>query len=336
MIKAEVAEQQILDELHRVIAQPNILRQLVDRINELRSSSDIPRLEDQKVLESQIGKLQRKIKSVKETILNHPDLADMFKPELLESNSELQAFQRRLEEMQSETSDLDSRPIDYDALFILLSKVQEAIAHAEKDEQKALLRLLVKSIHISKEKPSKRESRKVEKTVLTFDFTIEVLHTDTAELMKRVSQYSDFVAPPDPNTLDFLNSSQEISYGDLMKSLFILPLKAIRFAPINLHRPINLLHQHQSHQLMWQGHPSEAQLLLGSTEDFVRESVAAANDKDNMACAVGAELVQFLCEFFRAPQFAVDGKYNDVCFTFHMSKNTLALSFLDLSNLRFT
>ncbi|TKH46016.1 resolvase [Paenibacillus terrae] len=334
MIKAEVAEQQILDELHRVIAQPNILRQLVDRINEFRSSSDIPRLEDQKVLESQIGKLQRKIKSVKDTILNHPDLADMFKPELLESNSELQIFQRRLEEMLSETSDLDSKPIDYDSLFILLSKVQEAITHAEKDEQKALLRLLVKSIHISKDKPSRRESRKVERIVLTFDFTIEGLHTDTAELMKRVSSYSEFVVTPDPNTLDFLNSSQEISYGDLMKSLFILPLKAIRFTPINLHRSVNLFHQHQSHQLMWQGHPSEAQLLLGATEDFVREAVAAANDEDNMACTVGAELVQFLCEFFRAPELAVDGEHNNMCLTLHMSKDTLSLSLLDLSNLR--
>ncbi|PYE48773.1 recombinase family protein [Paenibacillus barcinonensis] len=326
MIKAEVAEQQVLGELHRVIAQPHVLRKLVDRINELRSSSEIPRAEEQKVLESQIAKQQRKVKGVKDTILNHPDLADMFKPELLKSNSELQALQRRLEEMLSETSDLDSKPIDYDSLFILLSKVHEAIAHAEKDEQKALLRLLVKSIHISKDKPSRRESRKVEKIVLTFDFTIEGLHTDTAELMKRVSQYSDFVAPPDPNTLDFLNSSQEISYGDLMKSLFILPLKAIRFTAIDLHRAINLLHQHQPHELMRQGHAPEAQALLRAAQHLIGEPMAPSDDKHDMARPIRAELVDLHSQLLGTPELAIQCERDDMRLALHMRENAFTLA----------
>lgn len=242
MIKAEYAEQQVMDELNRIVAEPYILRKLVDQINQQRANSELPLLDEKKVVEQQITKTQRKLKGLKENLMNDPEMADIFKPDLLATQSELQSLQSRLDEIATQEAQYDNKPVDYDSLHTLLAKVQEALNHADKDEQKALLRLLIQSIHISKDKPSRRESRRIERIILHFDFAIESLQSDTAELVRRVAKYSEFIAPIHPSAFDYMNNLTETSYGDLMKSLFILPLKAIRLTPINLHRPINLLH----------------------------------------------------------------------------------------------
>lgn len=258
MIKAEYAEQQVMDEFHRIVAKPYILRKLVDHINQQRANTELPLLDEKKVVEQQIAKVQRKLKSLKERIINDPDLSDIFKPDLLATQSELHSLQARLDEISINEAQYDNKPVDYDSLHTLLAKVQDALNHADKDEQKALLRLLIQSIHISKDKPSRRESRRIERIILHFDFAIESLHNDTAELVKRMVKYSESIAPIHPYALDYMNNLTEFSYGDLMESLSILPLKAIRFTPINLHRPIYLLDKHQTHQLMRECHSSEA------------------------------------------------------------------------------
>ncbi len=333
MIKAEYAEQQVMDELHRIVAKPYILRKVVDHINQQRANAELPLLDEKKVVEQQIAKAQRKLKSLKEGIMNDPDLADIFKPDLLETQSELQSLQRRLEEITVQETQYDNKPVDYDSLHNLLAKVQDALNHADKDEQKALLRLLIQSIHISKDKPSRKESRRIERIILHFDFTIESLHSDTAELVRRTAKYCECIAPVPSSALDYMNNLTEISYGDLMKSLFILPLKAIRFPPINLHRPVNLLCQHQPHELVGQRHAPEAHALLGAAHHVIGEAVAASDDEDDMARPVGAEPVEFSGKLLGAPELAVDGEGDDMRLALDVREDAFALAGLDLRDL---
>lgn len=335
MIKAEYAEQQVMDELHRIVAKPYILRKLVDHINQQRSNAELPLLDEKKVVEQQIAKIQRKLKSLKEGIMNDPDLADIFKPDLLATQSELHSLQKRLDEIAVSEAQYDNKPVDYDSLHNLLAKVQDALNHADKDEQKALLRLLIQSIHISKDKPSRRESRHIERIILHFDFAIESLHSDTAELVRRMAKYSESIAPIHPSALDYMNNLTEISYGDLMESLSILPLKAIRFSAINLHRAINLLHQHQPHELVRQRHAPEAQALLGAAQHLIGEPVAPSDHEHDMARPVGAEPVEFGGQLLRAPELAADGERDHVRALLHLREDAFALALLHDGHLRF-
>lgn len=307
MIKAEYAEQQVMDELHRIIAKPYILKKLVERINQQRANAELPLLDEKKIVENQIAKSKRKLKSLKERLIHDPDLADIFKPDLLETQYELHSLQGRLDEIAVQETQYDNKPVDFDSLHSLLSKVQDALKHADKEEQKLLLQLLIQSIHISKDKPSRRESRRIERIILHFDFAIESLHNDTAELVRRVASYSEFITPIHPLALDDMNNLTESNYGDLMKSLSILPLKAIRLPPIYLYCPIDLLHQHKPHQLVRQGHAAEAELRLCAAHNGWRQSNGTANDEYDMACSIGAELVQMLSQLPARPELAVDG-----------------------------
>ncbi|MGN7384096.1 recombinase family protein [Paenibacillus sp. SAFN-117] len=250
MIKAEYAEQQVMDELHRIIAKPYILKKLVERINQQRANAELPLLDEKKAIENQIAKVQRKLKSLKEKIMIDPELAELFKPDLLATQSELNSLQERLDDITSQEAQYDNKPVDFDSLHTLLTKVQDALQHADREEQKLLLQLLIQSIHISKDKPSRRESRRIERIILHFDFAIESLHSDTTELVRRIASYSELITPIHPVALDEMNNLSESNYGDLMKSLNILPLAMVRFPPHNLKSAVDLLHQDEAYELV--------------------------------------------------------------------------------------
>lgn len=55
-----------------------------------------------------------------------------------------------------------------------------------------------------------------------------------------------------------------LSREDGSKEPNFSPSLVIRFPPINLYRAVHLLHQHQPHQLVRQGHAPEAELRLGA------------------------------------------------------------------------
>ncbi len=62
----------------------------------------------------------------------------------------------------------------------------------------------------------------------------------------------------------------------------------IRFPPNYPIRPINLLQQHQSHQLMWKGQLGKGPGVVAAVLDGLAEAEGAADDEGDMAFAVGA------------------------------------------------
>lgn len=267
MIRADVAEAQLFQELVKVASRPDILRKLVDKINVMRSSADAPILAEKKALVAELSNNSKKLQKIKDNILSDPELALIFKDDLKETHARQEQLQMRLEAIEAELDGQMNKPIDFDSLHNLLNLIQKALLQADEDEQKVLLQTMVESIHITKESP-KRVGRQITKINLHFDFTINALQKDSAFLLSRLAltQQSDFITPLEPTVLDSLNKITEEKLGDLMKSLSILPLAMIRFPPHYLKSPINLLRQHQPHQLVRQRHSAERQLQVGPPE----------------------------------------------------------------------
>lgn len=107
----------------------------------------------------------------------------------------------------------------------------------------------------------------------------------------------------------------------------------IRFTPIDLHRPVNLLHQHQPHELVGQRHAAEAHALLGAAHDVIGEPVAASDDEDDVARPVGAEPVDLSGKLLGAPELAVNRERNDMRLALNLREDTLTLAHLHLNNL---
>lgn len=282
-IRADMAEQHIIDELSRIVNEPYILKKLLKKINQNRASADQSIQEERKLIQSQLSKLESNKNKIMDNMMIDPELVQIFKPKLLEIQQEQKTLQDRLEGLNEQLSIHDTHPIDYDSLEKLLGDFHTTLTMADPDEQKSLYRLIIKEILITKEAP-RGIGRRIKRINLHFDFTIESLHDTSYELLHKV--YADHVEPLQPWMLDSMKKTAENGYRDLMESLNILPLAMIRFSPINLHRPVNLLHEHKPHQLVRQGHAAEAQLLLRTLQHRVGQPMTAANHKYNVACPV--------------------------------------------------
>lgn len=294
MIRADVAEEQVLQELVKVSSRPEILRQLVDKINDMRANSGSTIMKEKKAIIEELNKTSKHLQKIKQNILNDPELIAIFKDDLKEAHSRQEQLQKQLEALEAEMEKQNQKPVDYAALHNLLTQIQKALMQADADEQKALLRLMVESIHITKEAP-RRVGRRITKINLHFDFTVDTLQKDSVILLSRIAsiQQNDFIAPLEHTVLDSMNNITEEKLGDLMKSLNILPLAMIRFTPDNLKRPINLLHQNQPHQLVRIGHSSKRQSEIGTAEHLRRQAERTSDDKCDLTAAIGSQALQF-------------------------------------------
>ena len=57
----------------------------------------------------------------------------------------------------------------------------------------------------------------------------------------------------------------------------------VRFPPHNLKPPINLLQQHQPHELMWEGHRAEGEAAGWRGEEGGGEAEGAADEEGEVA-----------------------------------------------------
>ncbi|MGY3714915.1 recombinase family protein [Sutcliffiella cohnii] len=233
-IRADLAEQQVMEELKRIVSEPYVLNKIIDNVNEQRSEAKTPINEEIKVLQSKLNKVEVRINNITEQLMDDPSLVAIFKPKLKGLTKEQGDFQNRLEALNSELGECDTTPIDAKALHHLLSNFEKVMKDAEPERQKALLRLIIKNIQISKEAP-RGIGRHIKKINLHFDFTLEGLEEHTLELLDAVSM--DFIAPVESWMLE--NEDGKM-LSEMMDSLNILPLKDVRFTPINSKRSINL------------------------------------------------------------------------------------------------
>lgn len=255
-IRADLAEQQVMEELKRIVSEPYVLNQIIDNVNVKRRDALTPINDEIKVLQSKLNKVEVRINNITEQLMDDPSLVAIFKPKLKGLTQEQQDFQNRIEALNSELGECDTTPIDAQALHHLLSNFEKVMQDANPERQKALLRLFIKNIQISKEAP-RGIGRHIEKINLHFDFTMEGLEEQSLELLDAVGM--DYIEPVESWMLEKKDGKM---LSEMMDSLNILPLKDVRFPPINPKPPINLLQQHQPHQLMWKRHLRKGQRII--------------------------------------------------------------------------
>ena len=61
----------------------------------------------------------------------------------------------------------------------------------------------------------------------------------------------------------------------------------VRFPPIDLKRPVDLLHEEQTHHLVGKGHAGEGQPQMGGFLQGERDAEGAADDEGDVAYVLG-------------------------------------------------
>lgn len=129
----------------------------MEKINSDRLHAEKPLLEEKNFLESKNAKTQKKLDNLKEKILTDTELLDMFKPNLIALQDELKALYKQREELLIKIDNRQLEPVDFDSLKKLLSDFYNVLMSVEPDEQKSLLRLIIKDIQITKDAPGKSD-----------------------------------------------------------------------------------------------------------------------------------------------------------------------------------
>jgi site-specific DNA recombinase len=204
--------------------------------NKQRSYSMEPIQEEIKLLKSKINKIIGHIDKLMNALLDEELPQEIVKPKLVSSQEQKKQLEARLEALNTELTEADTSPVDYDSVHLLLGDFQVLLSRVVPEEQKILLRSIIKDIQVSLETPL-GIGRHITKINLFFDFTIDAME-DSYELLQKI--YPDL-----EQKLDTWSTSS-ISYGiykrDMLESLNSLPLFMIRFPPIYPKSPINLLH----------------------------------------------------------------------------------------------
>ncbi|WP_079710180.1 recombinase family protein [Paraliobacillus ryukyuensis] len=237
-IRADRAEQQVLDTLKRIATDQHMVSNILNEVNQQRASAHAPINEEIKVLQSKLNSIQTKINNIIDDLIEDPTFKNTVKQRLQMYQEEEMQLKERIESLQTELDECDTAPIDEGAFYHLLQNFNKVIESADIKQLKALLRMIIKDIQITKDAP-RSVGRQVEKVNLYFDFTLDGLRDGSMELLDAVNVEN--VMPVDSWMLE---TEGEKTISEAMSSLNILPLKDVRFPSINPKPSINLLHQH--------------------------------------------------------------------------------------------
>jgi site-specific DNA recombinase len=268
-INADVAERQVLEEFKRIVTESQFLQRLVQKMNKERENAKEPLLEEKKRLEASINKCEKYIANITDNLMKDPELLSIFREKLNEQQQAKLSYQQQLEETEEKLSNTTSKPIDLMALLYLVRNLDSILEQADSEEKKELLRMIIKEIEITPTAPSRKEGRQINKIHLHFDFTPAGVKKKSKDLIKKMGSYAP-EKKVDLSVLDKQNPTDK-EIRDTLKSLSILPSLMIRFPPINPKSPINLLHKHQSHQLMRERHLGKRQFLIGPLQYIITE-----------------------------------------------------------------
>ena len=150
-------------------------------------------------------------------------------------------LEERKNEITIQLSSADSKIIQPELIEMLLEQFLLKYKMATRENKKQLLQHLIYQITI---KQIKEKSRTVNEIVLEFDFT-EINISKTFILIHLLYRETD-----NEHTFSIPASDKELPPYPQQ----FLPLFVVRFPPIYPKPPINLLHQHQPHQLMRKSH----------------------------------------------------------------------------------
>jgi len=225
-IRADYAEDYVFEELKRITSEPSVIEEIITNVNNLRMDAKTPINDEITLLKSKLNKVKVRINNITNKLMDEPELVNIFKVKLSELTEEEADLQERMSSLLVEIEACDTTPIDAQSLYNLLSDFNKVMRDTPATEQKALLKLIIKDIQISKEAP-RGVGRTIRKINLHFDFTLEGLEKHALELLNTVN--TDYIEPVDSFLLDNIDDK---NMSEMMDSLNILPLKDVRFISI--------------------------------------------------------------------------------------------------------
>jgi site-specific DNA recombinase len=222
-IRADIAEQEVMSRLSLLVSDPVALKLITKQVNAQRANALKPLNEEKRLVESKLKQIEKNTNKLLEALLDESMPKSIISKKLHELEEEKNQLESRLRQLQTELSEADTKPIDYESFRILLSDFQQVLSQVEPEQQKALLRFVIKDITVSKEAP-RGIGRRIEKINLHFDFTIDAME-NTYELLKQLypdieKQLQSWKKP---------KSRYNFNAEELFNSLPILPLTMIRF-----------------------------------------------------------------------------------------------------------
>lgn len=234
-IRADYAEEYVFEELKRITSEPSVIEEIITNVNNLRMDAKTPINDEITLLKSKLNKVKVRINNITNKLMDEPELVNIFKVKLSELTEEEADLQERMSSLLVEIEACDTTPIDAQSLYNLLSDFNKVMKDTPATEQKALLKLIIKDIQISKEAP-RGVGRTIRKINLHFDFTLEGLEKHALELLNTVN--TDYIEPVDSFLLDNIDDK---NMSEMMDSLNILPLKDVRFISVNAEGSVHLL-----------------------------------------------------------------------------------------------
>ncbi|MDA2732689.1 recombinase family protein [Bacillus cereus] len=151
-IRADYAEQYVLQRIQEVVKHPKVLKELLHNINKQKKESIKPLKDELQVINKSIQSIenrkQKYFSLYEDSLLNQ----NMFTDRIQELNEEMERLSVRKSEIEFELGDGDEKILSYEYVKKLLVQLNVLLDAIPCDEKKVLYHLLIENIVVNDEK----------------------------------------------------------------------------------------------------------------------------------------------------------------------------------------
>lgn len=255
-IKAYEAEDAVIGRIETFLSKKKRFYKVLQDINST-SVDSLDRLKKElELIEEQLSEIESLQSRYLEAFEKNTLPMAILQERLQKVGNERDELEQSRNEITVQLSSKDSKVIQPELIEMLLEQFLFMYKKASRENKKQLLQHPINQITI---RQLKDKSRTVNEIKLEFDFT-EINISKTFILIHLLYRETD-----NEHTFSIPASDKELP--PYLQQF--LPLFVVRFPSHNPKRPINLLHQHQSHQLMRKCQFSKRHLLIRSLQYII-------------------------------------------------------------------
>lgn len=168
-IKAEVADEVVINKLIETVNNELLLKKVVNNINKNKSSKLKPKLDEMNIVSKEIDRLSSKknssIELFEDGILTKSELAERIK----KLNEEIDTLKFRLDELKQDVMLAEGEPVPFELVSQVMSKFGEIFKESStRQQRKQLLNLLVSKITIDKSRNIDSIELQINKDVIRY------------------------------------------------------------------------------------------------------------------------------------------------------------------------
>ncbi|WP_339279086.1 recombinase family protein [Paenibacillus sp. FSL W8-1187] len=151
-VRKDEAEQAVTERIRQAVAQPDILKKVVQSVNERRSGRIKPLRDELAAVQARIDKLEEKKRKYLGLYEMEEIDRDLFAGRLNDLNRELDAELTRRSKLQLELRDDQVEPVSYELVRSLVGSFDALLRRSPFQQRKTLLHLIVKRITLDDRK----------------------------------------------------------------------------------------------------------------------------------------------------------------------------------------